>query len=176
VSGWLHRLFGSGVPEGFAGTLAAEENVLGSAEISGGGQLVATSLGLWIPDGGEVRRLGWHLISKTTWSGGALSVIEAAEEDTAGEAVLIADRPPRRFVLERPGPVPRVVQARVTGSIRSRHHHELPGGGAWFVQRKVSGEGRIVLQVRADPGTDLSAVRRMATEVAERIRVARGVP
>lgn len=176
MSGWLRQLFGSGVPEGFTGTLAAEEHVLGATDVSGGGHLVATSLGLWIPDAGEVRRLGWHLISKATWSGGALSVIEAAEEDTAGEAVLIADQPPHRFVLEQPGPVPRVVQARVTASIRSRHHHELPGGGAWFVQRKIPGAGRTVLQVRADPGTDLPSVRRMAAEVAERIRLARGVP
>ena len=173
--GWLRRLLGSGVPPGFPGTLAAEENVLGSAPV-GGGFLVATSLGLWLPDGDSVRRVGWHLISKATWSGGALTVIEAAEQDSAGDAVLIADLPARRFVLERPGTVPRVVQARVTGSIRSRHHRELPGGGAWFVQRKVPGVAGTVLQVRPDPGTDPSAVRRIAAEVAERIRVARGVP
>ena len=176
MSGWLRRLLGSGVPPGFSGTLAADEHVLGSAELGGGGVLVATSLGLWLPADDGPRRVGWHLISKATWSGGVLTVIEAAEDDTAGAAVLIVDLPAHRFVLERPGPVPRVVQARVTDSIRSRHHHELPGGGAWFVQRKVPGVAGIVLQVRPDPGTDPSAVHRIAAEVAERIRAAGGVP
>ena len=170
---FLRRLFGSGVPEGFSGTLASDEHVLGSAPLREGGHLVATSLGLWLPDG--PRRVGWHLISKATWSGGVLTVIEAVEEGTAGEAVLLADQPPRRFVLPEPGAVPRVVQARVTGSIRNRHHHDLPGGGAWFVQRQVPGSG-FVLQVRPDPGTDLDTVRRLAAEVAARLRPPRGVP
>ena len=167
------RLFGSGVPDGFSGTLEADERVLGSSLVDGGGHLVATSLGLWLPD---ARRVGWHLISKATWGSGTLTIIEAVEEGAAGEAVLLADQPPLRFVLSQPGPVPRVVQARVTGSIRNRHHQELPGGGAWFVQRQVPGAGGVVLQVRPDPDTDPEAVRRMAAEVAARLRAARGVP
>jgi hypothetical protein len=172
VSVW-RRLFGSGVPDGFSGTLAPDERVLGSATVGEGGHLVATSLGLWLPD---ARRVGWHLISKATWGGGVLTIIEAVEEGTAGEAVLLADQPPHRFVLPQPGAVPRVVQARVTGSIRNRHHQGLPGGGAWFVQRQVPGGGGVVLQVRPDPGTDAEAVHRMAAEVATRLRAARGVP
>lgn len=170
---WVRRLFGSGAPEGFVGALEDDENVLGWAEVSGGGFLVATSLGLWIPDDGA-RRIGWHLISKATWGSGVLIVIEAREDDTVDGAVLLVDLPARRFVVEQPGSVPRVVQARVTGSITSRHHHDLPGGGAWFVQRRVPGAGP-VLQVRPDPGTDPEAVRRMASEVAARIRAAREV-
>ena len=154
--GWVRRFLGSGLPAGFPGTLDADENVLGSAEVDGGGSLVATSLGLWLPDGEGARRVGWHLISKATWGSGVLTVIEADEDGTAGEAALLADRPARRFVLPDPGPVPRVVQARVTGSITSRHHLELPGGGAWFVQRKVPGVGGTVLQVRPDPGSQRS--------------------
>jgi hypothetical protein len=168
VSGFLRRFFGSGLPSGFAGTLASDEHVLGYAETPGG-FVVATSLGLWLPSEDGPRRVAWHLISKATWGSGALSVIEADEEEPAGQAVLIVDRPARRFVLPRPGVVPKVVHDRVTGSIRSRHHHELPGGGAWFVQRKVPGVGT-VLQVRADPGTDADAVRTLAAEVAARIR------
>ena len=53
-----------------------------------------------------------------------------------------------------------------TGSIKSRHHRDLPGGGAWFVQRAVAGRDGVVLQVRADPGTDADAVRRVAAGVA----------
>jgi hypothetical protein len=61
----------------------------------------------------------------------------------------------------------------VTSSIRYRHHRELPGGGAWFVQRSVPGRDGLLLQVRADPGTDPAAVRRVATEVAGQLRQAR---
>ena len=75
------------------------------------------------------------------------------EEIASGDGpVLLADRPARRFRLAEPGRVPEVVHARVEGSIRSRHHRDLPGGGAWFVQRKVAGRDGTVLQVRPDPG------------------------
>jgi hypothetical protein len=175
VTGWLRRLVGRVVvPPQFGGKLDADENVLAIAELGDdGGHVVATSLGLWLPEPGGVRRVGWHLISKATWSARTLTVVEAQERDTSGGYVLIADLPARRFALHRPDAVPRVVHARVTGSIRSRHHRELPGGGAWFVQRRVPGVAETVLQVRADPGTDAEAVRRIATEVAERVRAAR---
>ena len=109
-----------------------------------------------------LRRLGWHLISKATWSGGAIVLVEATEVADLEGAVLINDLPPRRLRIAEPGKVPEVVHARVTGSIKSRHHRELPGGGAWFVQRKVPGRDGIVLQVRPDPGTDEAAVRQVA--------------
>jgi len=69
--------------------------------------------------------------------------------------------------------VPEVVHARVTGSIKSRHHRDLPGGGAWVVQRSMAGRDGIVLQVRADPGTDPDVVRSLAAQVAERVRKVR---
>jgi len=58
------------------------------------------------------------------------------------------------------------VHARVEGSIRSRHHRDLPGGGAWFVQRKIAGRDGTVLQVRPDPGTEETVVRQVAGDVA----------
>jgi hypothetical protein len=176
VTGLVRKLVelvaGKGVPPGFTGTLDAEENVLAVASVPGG-DLVATSLGLWVPGESGARRIGWHLISKAAWGNGTLAVTEAEERGTAGDAVLLADRPVTRFPVARPGRLPQVVHARVTGSIRSRHHRALPGGGAWFVQRKVPGSDGIVLQVRPDPGTDAEAVRTLATEVAEKLRAAR---
>jgi hypothetical protein len=53
----------------------------------------------------------------------------------------------------------------VEGSIRSRHHRDLPGGGAWFVQRKVAGRDGVVLQVRPDAGTDPAVVRQVVADV-----------
>lgn len=174
---WTRRLadrfFGSGAPQGWPGVLAADENVLAVGELRGGGHLVATSLGLWLPgddDSSGPRLVGWHLISKASWGNGALVVIEAHETGTAGDAVLLADRAPRRYPLETPGKLPEIVHRRVTGSIRSRHHRELPGGGAWFVQRKVPGRDGILLQVRPDEGADHDAVSKIAAEVAMRIR------
>jgi hypothetical protein len=172
VSSWWRKLIGGGVPDGFTGSLEPDENVVASAVLRGSGFLFATSLGLWVPSEDGPRRVGWHMISKVTWGNGALELIEAHETGTAGEAVLLADQRPARFVLERAGKLPDVVHVRVNGSIRSRHRRELPGGGAWFVQRKVPGRDGIVLQVRPDPGTDPEAVRRVATEVASLIQQA----
>ncbi|CRK55578.1 hypothetical protein [Alloactinosynnema sp. L-07] len=171
---FLDRLLGSGVPKGFAGELDADEAVVGSAPVRGGGHVVATSLGLWVPDGDGARRIGWHLVTKATWGSGVFVITEAEETEHAGNAVILADLPPVKVVVESPGKLPQAVHRRVTGSIRSRHHRELPGGGAWFVQRKVPGQDGTVLQVRPDPGTDLDAVRAIATEVAAKIADARG--
>jgi hypothetical protein len=171
----LRRLLGGdGLPEGFVGRLEADERVLATARTADGAHLVVTSWGLWLPDGSAgpsgVRRVGWHLISRAAWRNGALAVVEAEEtEQLAAEgpgAVLLADRPVRRFRLVDAGGVPEAVHARVEGSIRSRHHRDLPGGGAWFVQRKVAGRDGTVLQVRPDAGTDPALVAQVAADVA----------
>jgi hypothetical protein len=166
---FLDRLSDRDVPVDFSGELAKDERVLGVAELADGGYLLATSRGLWLPDVQRARLVGWHLISKATWAQNALAVTEAEETGTVGGAVLLADRPVRRLRLRRPGRVPEVVHARVTGSIKSTHHRDLPGGGAWVVQRSVSGVDGFVLQVRADPGTDPDAVRSLAAKVAEQV-------
>lgn len=167
--GWLKRLVdrigGRELPEGSTVELADREHVLAVED-----RLVATSLGLWLPDDGGSYRVGWHMISKATWNNNVLAVIEARETGHAGEAVLLEDLPPRRFPLHQPGKIPQVVHERVTGSVRSSHYREVPGGGARFVQRKVPGRDGITLQVRADPGTDEDAVRVLAANVAAEIQ------
>jgi hypothetical protein len=171
----LRRLLGDGLPEGFAGRLDPDERVLAVAPTADGAHLVVTSWGLWLPPAetdtaGGPRRVGWHLVSRAVWKNGTLAVIEAAEEELSeGEgprAVLLSDRPARRFRLVDPGRVPETVHARVEGSIRSRHHRDLPGGGAWFVQRKVPGRDGTVLQVRPDTGTDRDVVAQVVADVA----------
>jgi hypothetical protein len=167
----LRRLLGGdGLPEGFAGHLEPEERVLATAATADGAHLVVTSWGMWIPDGDGVRRVGWHLVSRAVWRNGALILVEADEVEDLGGAVLLADRPARRFRLTKPGRLPEAVHARVEGSIRSRHHRDLPGGGAWFVQRKVPGRDGTVLQVRPDPGTDPALAAGLAAEVARSLR------
>lgn len=174
----LRRLLGRDeLPGGFTGRLAPDERVLATAALAGGGHVVVTSLGMWLPADGSLagpsmgaadaaRRLGWHLVTKAAWSGGAITLVEAAECAAVGGIVLLADRPPRRLRLVEPGRVPEVVHERVTASIRSRQHRELPGGGAWIVARKVPGRDGIVVQVRPDPGTDEVAAHEFAADVA----------
>jgi len=172
----LRRILrGDGLPDGFPGRLEPEERVLATASTADGGHLVVTSWGLWIPDGDGVRRVGWHLVSRASWRDGALALVEAdeVEEIASGDgprAVLLADRPARRFRLTEPDRVPEVVHARVEGSFRSRHHRDLPDGGAWFVQRKIAGRDGTVLQVRPDPGTDPALVAALAADVTRSLR------
>jgi hypothetical protein len=171
MSGWqrLRRRMAGELPTGFAGTLERGERVVAVADLAGGGHLVLTQLGVWVPEGTVARRVGWHLISKAVWDRSALLLTEAVTTGTAGQAVLLSDLPPRRFTLTEPGRVPEEVRDRVTKSIRTSNHVELAGGGAWFVQRRVPGRDGFVLQVRADPGTSPAAVQQAAGDVAARL-------
>jgi hypothetical protein len=164
----LARLGGTAaVPPEFAGTLTADEQVLAVARAEQG-PLVATHLGLWLAD--PPRRIGWHLVSKATWGNGVLGVVEAEECGQVGDAVLLRDGPLLRYRLTSPGRLPDIVHDRVTGSIKSSHYRELPGGGARFVQRKVPGQDGIILQVRADEGTEEAPLQAFVQEVSDRIR------
>ncbi|HET6710897.1 hypothetical protein [Amycolatopsis sp.] len=166
---FLRRLLGDRTPPGFAGALAPGEDVVVSAPVEGGGHLVVTPLGLWVPAEEGARRVGWHLVGKATWADGVFTLTESAEAGTAGSAVVLADLPPVRFRLPSPGKLPREAYQRVEGSIRSRHRQEIGSGGAWFVQRKVPGRDGTVLQVRPDPGTDVALVEAIAEQVAAKL-------
>ncbi|GAB2915395.1 hypothetical protein GCM10027047_11650 [Rhodococcus aerolatus] len=160
-------------PPGWPGRLDPDEDVLAVAPLRAG-HLVATRLGLWVPGPDPtadpaVERVAWHLVSAATWSGTELDLRVAEETGTAGAAVLLADTLRRVYTPTEPGRLPAVVQARVTATIRSTHHQQLPGGGAWFVQRRVPGHDGVVLQVRVDPGTDPAVVHDVAETVAGRL-------
>jgi hypothetical protein len=158
-------------PAGSTGALEAGEEVLAVAAVRAG-YLVATRLGVWVPgaaqDAGPLR-VRWELVSKATWDGETLELTVSEETGTAGAAVLLVDVLVRSYALADPGALPQVVNQRVTGSVRSSHRRELPGGGAWFVQRSVPGRDGVVLQVRVDPGTDLDVVTDIAAAVASHL-------
>jgi hypothetical protein len=169
-SRFVRRLSAGGaLPAGFSALLQPDERVLAVADLAGGGHLVLTQVGVWVPEGSVHRRVGWHLVSKAVWDRSSLLLTEAVTTGSAGAAMLISDLPQRRFVLTEPGRVPEVVRQRVTGSIKSSQYYELPGGGAWFVQRKIPGYDGVVLQVRADEGTSPEAVQATASGVAARL-------
>ncbi|GLZ51469.1 hypothetical protein [Actinomycetospora sp. NBRC 106378] len=150
-------------PEGFTGTLEPEERVLADARTRAGDVVLATDRGLWFGD----RRAPWHLVSKATWANGALTVVEATESARHGSVVVLRDAAPVRLPLPDPGRVPETVHRRVTAVITTRQHHDLPSGGAWFVQRRTP-EG-IEVHVRPDPGTDTDEVLTLAEGIAEKL-------
>ncbi len=159
--GLWQRLFGSGAPDGFTGSLEPDETVVAFAAVTGGGHLVVTSLGLWVPG---PRRIGWHLISKVKWEG-SLRVVEAREAGVFESVVLLEDLAPQRFALEEPGRVMRAISQRVEGSIRHRERVEPPG--VWVVQRKIPGRDGVVWQARGDAGVDEGAVRAAVSSFVE---------
>jgi len=175
---WLDRLLRRPpVPDWLRRELQDDEYVLASAHVDpavvdpagpSDAMLVATSHGIWLPDR---RRVGWHLVSKATWSDGTLGLVEAVADPVEGSdrAAVLSDLPVRRFRLAGPGKLPQTVHQRVEASILSRHRRDLADGGVWLVQRKVPGRGTPQLQVRPDPGTDDAAVRHIAVEVTRGI-------
>lgn len=165
--GRMWRRISGELPAGFTGTLEPDERVVAVSAVTDGGYLVLTQLGVWVPEGALARRVGWHLISKAVWDRSSLYLTEAVSTGIVGQAVLLSDLPARCFTLVKAGKVPEVVRARVTRSIRTSQRIALPGGGAWFVQRRIPGHDGVVLQVRADPGTSPEAVHQAASEVAE---------
>lgn len=169
MSGFWARLFGrEPVPDAVADRLEPSEAVVATAVVAGGGTLVVTSWGVWPPSAGT-ERIGWHEIGKATWDTTSLVVTPTVAEEIAPGTELLRDGRPHRFRLTEPGAVPRAVQQRVDQSIRTRNRRELPGGGAWVLQRKVPGRDGLVVQVRPDAGTDPVAARRLAEGIAERL-------
>ena len=169
----LAKLSGTAeVPADFPGSLDPDEHVLSVAPCEDG-SVVATHLGLWLPEG---RRVGWHLISKAAWGGDVLTVTEAEETRHVDGAVYLRDLRPQRLALTGESRLPDVVHERVNRSIRSRHHRDLPGGGAWFIQRKVPGRNGIELQIRPDPGTDEPALDRLVGALVESLRQSHDLP
>lgn len=157
------------LPSGFTGQLDSDERVLATAGCPTG-TVIATNQGLWWSENEAVTRAPWYLISKATWRNGVLTIVVAEQTGAADKAVLLVDRPARALSLDEPGKLPQIVHERVTSSIRSSNYRKLPGGGAWFVQRKVPGRTGTVLQVRPDPGTDSEIVTKMASRVAARLQ------
>lgn len=136
--------------------LDPEERVTSWAELSTGGFVVGTPLGLWLPsaDGGPARTR-WHLVVKATWDAPRLTLTTATEGGELTGAVTLVEQPPRVVNLPVPGVVPKDVRDRVTRSVRYSVQHSLaPSGGVWVVARRVAGQDGLSWQVRFEPGTD----------------------
>jgi hypothetical protein len=148
----LSRLFRDRRPPAAATRpLSRGERVVSWAIPEGGGTVVATQFGLWLPEPDGPRRIPWHLVDKAIWRGGTLTVI-AAEE--AGDGVL-AELPARTVRLTEPRDLPPTVRIRVERSIGYTRHYKLaPAGGVRVVGRRVAGRDGLSWQLVFDADTD----------------------
>jgi hypothetical protein len=140
--------------------LGREERVVSWADTADGEVVLATPLGLWWPDSGDLRLIGWQHVSKAVWSDGVLSVIEA---DVVDDTMMI-DRPAVAAELSVPRDLPPTVRARVEANIVRSEVAAVVGGAARFVARKVPGEDGLRWWARLDTGTpDTDQVRSAIT-------------
>jgi hypothetical protein len=142
------------LPDELRPSLDRDERVVAWAAVAGRTDaLVATNLGLWLPD--PSARLGWHEIHKAVWTGEALAVTAARQVERGQGYEVVADAPTVQYRLADPGDLPAQVRARVTRSIGPSTHHPLPGsGGVRVVARRIPGMDGLTWTARYDPGVD----------------------
>lgn len=166
---WLRR---DDPPSEATQALDRDERVVSWASTVGGDVVVATQRGLWLPDdGGERRRLEWHLINKAVWGDGELVLTEAVEVSPG----VVVDGSPIVVEIETPRDLPKAVHRRVTGSVAVTEHFELSaGGGVRIVARRVSGADGLRWVMKYDKGTATAdpAVRAEAEELLRETQAA----
>jgi hypothetical protein len=138
--------------------LAKDERVVSWADTSDDDVVVATPLGLWWPDGGELRRILWQHIDKAVWREDVLTVIEADVVDD----LLLVDRPPVAARLSRPRDLPPTVRKRVEGNIVQSELATVPGGSVRFVGRRVPGQDGVTWWAHLEGATPDTAELRSA--------------
>jgi hypothetical protein len=134
------------LPAAHRPALVRDERVVAWAD-SDAGVLVATNLGIWLPD-----FVPWHLIHKAAWDGSVLAVTPAREVATREGYAVMADATPVAFRLVAPGDLPHQVRARVTRSVGYTAHHAVPG--VRVAARRVPGVDGLRWTVRYDRGVN----------------------
>jgi hypothetical protein len=163
------------LPAALKPALESEERVLTWAPIAEDRALVATNLGLWLPDG---KRLGWHEIHKAAWSGRELRITPSEVAEERDDYAVLVDGPVLGFLLLEPGQLPDQVRTRVTKSVAYTSHHQLNAGGVRVVGRRVPGRNGLTWSVRYDSGTPvkLPAVVELTGELVSAARGATAAP
>lgn len=155
--------------------LDRDERVVSWARSAGGAAVVATQLGLWLPEPEGLRRVSWHLIDRAVWRAGTLTVVTAV--DTGGG--VLAEQPPRSVALADPRDLPPTVRTRVERSIAYTRHHRLqPTGGVRVVGRRVPGRDGLSWQLVFDRDTDPAdpLLRMQADQFVATARADTGTP
>ncbi len=152
--GWFHRR--DAPPADLVARLPGDERVVSWADVRGGGAVLATPSGLWWPEPGGVRLIGWHLVNKAVWQDGVLRVVEAEVVDD----LLLLDLPQLAAELSTPRDLPPTVRKRVEANVVRSQVHPVIGGSARFVARRVPGEDGVRWWARLEEGTpDTEQVR-----------------
>jgi hypothetical protein len=168
--GLLERFRRARPPVEALGALEPGERVTAWGRTGGDEVLLATPLGLWVPDSG---RLGWHEIHKARWDSGVLTLVLGVESEPG----VREDAPPRRYVLAEPGNLPAEIRTRVTRSVAFTAHHPLESGGVRIVARRVPGRDGLDWVVRYDAGTVRGAGdERVVAELVAAARAAASPP
>jgi len=138
------------------------ERRLAWALTDAGQPVLATDVGLRLPDGG---RWAWPDVERVSWRRPTLLVVRASESEGSGPRV--------QLQLEREEGLADVVRSQVTGSIAwSDHVRLVPAGGVRVVGRRRPGQDLLDWQLVFDAGTDPTDpfLRAQADEVVERAR------
>ena len=142
------------VPAELRPPLDSGERILAWAAAGEDAVVVATNLGLWLPERG---RLGWHEVHKAAWSGRELRITPAEVAEVRPDYAVLVDAPVVTYLLLEPGELPDQVRTRVTRSVAYTAHHPLPVGGVRVVGRRVTGVDGLSWAVRYDSGTPVDA-------------------
>jgi hypothetical protein len=165
--GLLGRLLGRtssrSVPDAVrAVVLDPGERRLAWAVTDAGQPVLATDVGLRLPDGG---RWAWPDVERVSWRRPTLLVVRVSESEGGGPRV--------QLQLEREEGLADVVRSQVTASIAWSDHVRLaPAGGVRVVGRRRPGQDLLDWQLVFDAGTDPTDpfLRAQADEVVERAR------
>lgn len=134
-----------------------------------GSMAVATNLGLWLPDGRQWRRVGWHQVVKAAWTAEGLRLVEGE----LGPDGLVTDRDEIVIAFSEPRNLPIVVRARVENSIQRSERVTVPGGYGRVVARRVPGVDGITWTARLDAETpDTEAARQALRDQLARMSAA----
>jgi hypothetical protein len=148
------------VPAAVRDRLPTTERIVSWADTTDGEVIVATPSGLWWPEPGEPRLIGWHEVDKAVWRDGTLSVVQADVLDD----LLLVDRAPVRAQLSVPRDLPPTIRKRVEANVVRSQLLPVPGGSARFVARHVPGRDGLSWWARLEPGTaDTEQVRAVVT-------------
>ncbi len=110
--------------------------------------VVATNLGLWLPEGSTWRRVGWDRVVKAAWTSDGLELIEGSLDEG-----MVSDLPLVSVALAEPRNLPAVVRVRVEASIARSEQVHVPGGTGRLVARRVPGMDGVTWTARLDTGT-----------------------
>jgi hypothetical protein len=137
------------VPASVMNTLPKDERVVSWADTEAGAPVLATPSGLWWPEPGTPRLIGWQYIDKAVWHEGVLTVVQADVVDD----IFLVDRAPVSVQLSVPRDLPPTVRKRVEGNIVRSELLGVAGGQARFVARRVPGRNGVRWWARLEPGT-----------------------